>query len=122
MKCYAAWNDGPAPQRMDKSSRDLGGLTIEASVLATHPTSDVLVVGDMSGAVTLFDPTQSEILGQLGGHQASISRILFTPDGDHMLTASTDGAVFIWSGDGEIVHRTEATGGVLAAAVHPTTR
>src|SRR5687768_10647280 len=122
MTRYAAWTAGPAPQRMDKSSRALGGLPVEASVLATHPTRDVLVVGDMSGAVTLFDPPQSEILGQLGGHQASVSRILFAPDGDHMLTAATDGAVFIWSGDGEIVHRTEATGGVLAAAVHPTTR
>jgi WD40 repeat protein len=122
MKCYAAWTDAPSPQRMDKSARDLGGLNVETSVLTAHPTSDVLVIGDMAGGITLFDPLQCEILNCLKEHQQSVSRILFTSDGDYMISASTDGMVLVWDGAGEIVHRTQLTTGVLAAAVHPTTR
>jgi WD40 repeat protein len=122
MKCFAAWNDGPIPQRMDKSAREFGNLGIEVTALAAHPASDVVVLGDSGGSLTLFDPTQGEILARHKGHSKSVTRILFSRDGDHMVSTSTDGAVIVWTGEGDAVHKTEAKGGVLAAAIHPETQ
>src|SRR6478735_4262405 len=110
MKCFAAWNDGPVPQRMDKSAREFGNLGVEVTALAPHPASDVVVFGDMEGGLTLFDPTQGEVIAKLNSHKQSVTRILFTRDGEHMVTTATDGAVIVWTGDGEAVHKTESTG------------
>src|SRR3954468_19589477 len=100
MKCFAAWNDGPVPQRMDKSAKEFGSLGVEVTVLAAHPSSDVVVIGDLAGGVTLFDPTQGEVIAKLQGHKQSVTRILFSRDGDKMITTGTDGAVIVWTGEG----------------------
>jgi len=122
MKCFAAWNDGPSPQRMDKSARELGSVGTEVTVFAAHPGGDLIVTGDMTGGLLLFDVLHGSAVARLDCHKQSITRILFTPDGGNMITASTDGVLAVWTGEGEIVLQQESPGGVLAAAIHPETR
>lgn len=52
---------------------------------------------DGQSSVWLVDPQERKLLLRLGGHDALINRVAFSPDGEYLVSASVDGAVLLWS-------------------------
>ena len=61
---------------------------------------------------------------QLEGHEAAINAAVYTPDGKHVATASSDQTLRLWNAkDGSIVRTFEGhTGQVLSVAASPDGR
>jgi WD40 repeat protein len=69
-----------------------------AACVAVSPDSRIVAIGDETGVVTLFDgQTYAQLpWGKLREHVAKAQCVSFSPDGDHLVTASADGVVKCW--------------------------
>ena len=61
-----------------------------------HPDGERLAVGGANGRVYLFHVPDRRMLAVLEGHAQDVIGAVFTPDGDHLLTASWDGTARLW--------------------------
>jgi WD40 repeat protein len=55
-----------------------------------------MVTGGMDGTVGLWDTSSAQTIRVLQGHEDSVEKVMFTPDGRRIITAATDGTVRIW--------------------------
>ncbi len=71
--------------------------TTGCSALAYHPAKPVLVSGGKDGALRVWrmDHDQQPVLA-IPAHQGAIYRIVFSPDGQRMATASRDKSCVVW--------------------------
>jgi RNA polymerase sigma factor (sigma-70 family) len=66
--------------------------------LAISPDSRTLAVGDEDGNIHLVEFASGKIRGRLvGGHQGSISALLFSTDGKRLVSGSTDTTAVVWN-------------------------
>ncbi len=70
------------------------------TALAILPPGDVVVTGDVSGEVALWEATMGELLRRLEGHDSSVNSIALAPGGSRLATASSDATVRVWDLDG----------------------
>lgn len=61
------------------------------------PDGGVCVLGDVTGRVALLDVATGEVARRLEGHEAAITDVSFTPDGEVLATACYDGEVRLWA-------------------------
>jgi len=82
----------------------LGSLGAQRSFSAAFsPDGKLLATGESPGfgrrepgAVNLFDVAAQKSLAALKGHQDGVSRVAFSPDGRHLYSGSSDGALIVW--------------------------
>ena len=68
----------------------------DAHQVAIHPSGAYFVVGSREGAISMFDAAAGVIGAPLIGHSGAVEEIVFTPDGQRMVTAGHDGTLLIW--------------------------
>mmetsp|Transcript_88963 Transcript_88963/g.272477 ORF Transcript_88963/g.272477 Transcript_88963/m.272477 type:complete len:123 (-) Transcript_88963:351-719(-) len=70
----------------------------------------------------MWNASTGEILRNFTGHTGGVSSAVFSPTGDRVLTASTDGSAIMWNAStGEVLQRfTGHSGSVTSAVFSPT--
>jgi len=58
--------------------------------LALSPDGRRLAAGDSDGRITIWDVASHQEVATLEGHEESVTQLAFTPDGDHLVSASKD--------------------------------
>jgi WD40 repeat protein len=64
--------------------------------VAFDATGDRLALGGGDGTAYVFETASARQLLLLGGHTAPVEDLVFTGDGDHLVTTSTDGTTRRW--------------------------
>src|SRR5262249_54242506 len=67
-----------------------------AYALAFHPDRPYLVTGEGKGALQVWDAETGREVGTLGAHDQVIRGVVFSRDGRHLASASSDGDVKLW--------------------------
>ena len=71
--------------------------------LAFSPDSRTLAVGDEQGTVHLVEAASGKFRRRLlGGHQGSISALLFSTDSERLVSGSTDTTALVWDLNGRL--------------------
>jgi WD40 repeat protein len=60
------------------------------SAVALSPDGRRLAAGASDGRITLWDLASHQEVATLEGHQESVMQLAFTPEGDHLVSASKD--------------------------------
>ncbi len=60
------------------------------STVALSPEGRRLAAGASDGRITIWDAASHKEVATLEGHQESVMQLAFTPDGDHLVSASKD--------------------------------
>lgn len=87
-----------------KELRDFPTLTIPSSevkasvyALSINPSGTVIAAGTPEKVVKVFDPRSGKNISNLIGHTDNIRSVLVSDDGRHLLSASSDSTVRLWS-------------------------
>jgi WD40 repeat protein/DNA-binding SARP family transcriptional activator len=64
--------------------------------VAFDPTGDRIALGSTDGTAYVFETASARQLLLLGGHTAPVEDLVFTGDGDHLITTSADGTTRRW--------------------------
>jgi WD40 repeat protein len=99
----AAWIDIKQAPEVDVYSTENGERVKQLNVhdsalacLAFGKDTDTVVVGDLGGAVRVWDLTQGERIGADLPAHASLGDIVLGPDRKTLITAGEDGEIKIW--------------------------
>lgn len=111
-----AWRDRIAIHRSTDLAAEWSQLDGSISAAALSPTAAVIAIAHDDGALQLVDRTRARPPMHIAAHEASVSRIRFSSDGERLVTASLDrSAALIEVSSGKILARMRASGPVLAA-------
>jgi WD40 repeat protein len=72
------------------------GLVAFAPDGLTVATAGGLSGSEVDRAVSFWDVASGELLGRLDGHLSGVTSLVFTADGQRLLTGGTEGTVLIW--------------------------
>ena len=91
------------PEIVDALHRSLTSVRSIFSAIDTTagdiaPDGSEIVLGRGSDAV-VFDPITGVVIRTLTGHDGAVRQATFSPDGEHIATASADGSVRIWDAE-----------------------
>eukprot|EP00049_Salpingoeca_infusionum_P015948 m.316431 g.316431 ORF g.316431 m.316431 type:complete len:2085 (+) comp15983_c1_seq4:544-6798(+) len=88
--------------RNGQEKRRLKGHTGSVEMLSFHPSGLYLVSGSDDNAVAVWDVRTGKMLQQLTGHSAPVTYCSFCPTDQttRAISASTDGALWLWSSIG----------------------
>jgi WD40 repeat protein len=89
--------EAPWIRRIWRSSEKLGqkpGGT-RTPILAVAPGDRMCVSGEADGVLRLWDLTTGRCLNTLGNHNEAVTALAFTPDGKRLLSASSNGELFL---------------------------
>lgn len=70
---------------------------ISANSVAYHPSGDRLAVGFSDGSIRIIDSASGEIVQFLKSHTLALTRVVFSPDGRWLVSASLDGTTRLWA-------------------------
>jgi len=106
----------------------LSGLTGTKAALAFSPDGKLLAteggpgtdLGALPGGdfpATVWDVATGKMKFRLGGHQAYIAGVSFSPDGNMIVTSSGDSTARLWTADGQLVAELRGHSKPLAGAL-----
>ena len=67
-----------------------------AESLAFSPDDTVLLAGLRNGGIELFDLTTGEKITTLKGHTATVETLVFSHDGETLVSTGQDGTILVW--------------------------
>ncbi|CAN4106082.1 unnamed protein product [Withania somnifera] len=79
--------------KLIRSFKHIGGDPIKVSV---DPSSSYLVCSDSFKTLCLYDIMAGDMVAQAVGHGDVITGVIFLPDCKHLVSASSDGCIFVW--------------------------
>ncbi|KAH7434901.1 hypothetical protein KP509_06G040200 [Ceratopteris richardii] len=90
-----------------------------------HQEKDLILTGGVDANAVILDHNSGEIVSTLSGHSKRVNSVKFVPQGDYVLTGSSDKTVKIWQANGDGIYECkhtgrEHTGEVRAVTVHAT--
>ena len=83
-------------QRSDSAPTVGNDIGRGVASMAFTPDGKRLAAGYHPGTVKLWDLLTEQVVATFDGHDRLVSAVLFTPDGDTLITASGDPDVRIW--------------------------
>lgn len=94
-----AGNDGTAKLWNARTGARLGVFDVGAFVndAAVSPDGRWLVAAGANGVATVFDTETERITARLVGHQAGLTKVRLSRDGNVAMTLSNDGTAKLWS-------------------------
>lgn len=90
--------------------------TISAKSLAYHPSGDFLAAGSLApgSVVHLWDLVTGQVIHRMAGHEKEINAVLFSPNGEQLMSLSSDGRVLLWEVEsGSLLQVFEGTGAAM---------
>lgn len=66
------------------------------STVAITETGEVFATGDSDGSVKVHDSASLETAISADAHDAPVATLMFSPDGDRLLSVAADGSVVLW--------------------------
>ena len=69
--------------------------------VASSPTAEFFACGDAAGIVTIWESKNRSPLAVLDGHSALVDDLVFSPDGEKLVSASWDGTVRVQSANSQ---------------------
>ena len=72
---------------------------VNCNALVFSPDDTLLVVGQVTGGIKLFDIATGDELATLDGHTAPIVKLLFSSDGKTLVSTGYDGTILLWDWD-----------------------
>ncbi len=72
---------------------------VNCNALVFSPDDTLLVVGQVTGGIKLFDITIGNELATLDAHTAPIVKLLFSSDGKTLVSTGYDGTILLWDWD-----------------------
>ena len=89
--------------------------------MAYSPHGDRLAVGTQDGRLLLISQTDNgcQPIGEKSAHEGVVTDVAFSPTGDWLVTAGSDGMVRLWSPGGDMLAELDAGAAVEALAVAP---
>jgi katanin p80 WD40 repeat-containing subunit B1 len=74
-------------------TKSLSGHKSNVACLAWHPYDSTIISGSMDTNVKLWNLRDKEALMTFKGHNAGVTHVRYSPDGNWVASASSDGAV-----------------------------
>ncbi|MCO5549539.1 hypothetical protein L7F22_003011 [Adiantum nelumboides] len=65
--------------------------------LSTNSTGTVMAGGSPERIIRIWDPRSGDQISQLVGHTDTVRKVVMSEDGSHMLSASSDSTIKLWS-------------------------
>jgi len=65
--------------------------------LAIAPDGQTLAIGDDHGTIRILDMTSGELMHRLDAHNDVVRSVMFSPDGQRLVSAGQDRLVMLWS-------------------------
>ncbi len=75
---------------------DLAGLGEATQCAAVSPDLKLVAVGDADGKIRLFNMSNGKSSGELSGHDAAVTALCISPDGNRLVSVSTDMTARVW--------------------------
>ncbi len=72
------------------------GKDVVLTSLTFSPLTSMLAVGTADGKILLIDYSELKVLAILTGHHAVVEHLVFSPDGQYLISASIDGTIRTW--------------------------
>ena len=84
-------------QYPEASTKELEKQVADITAVSFSAAGDFVVTADSSGTCRLWQFDQPDPLLSFRGHDRAVTALQWLPDGDTLLTASTDGSVAFWN-------------------------
>ncbi len=64
--------------------------------MAFSADGNILAVSDFNGSIRLWDVFADRELGELAGHRGAVKTLIFSPDGNRLISGSQDSTMLVW--------------------------
>jgi WD40 repeat protein/serine/threonine protein kinase len=80
--------------------RDFPLLPERVTAIAPHPRDDLMAIGLIDGTLLLCRQTTGTEVTRLSGHLGEVTALAFGPDGETLVSGDMQGAIQVWSREG----------------------
>ena len=88
--------------------RSASGFEQTLRTHVAHPTQSLVAVGTEEGRILLVEPELMTVEFDFDAHESAVTSLAWMPDGERLISASTDGLVRIWDPRSRLVREQEA--------------
>jgi WD40 repeat protein len=98
-------------------SSDSFSHAINSLAIARDGQTVAVAVADREGVVRLWEPAVRRVRAELRGHQDEVTHVVFSPEGNRLLTSSRDQTARLWNTSGSLVRTFKGHTGEVETAI-----
>ncbi|MEM9216106.1 MAG: hypothetical protein AAGD25_17395, partial [Cyanobacteria bacterium P01_F01_bin.150] len=87
----------PNSKRAMLQTSSLSMSKIQCNCIAIGPRNKIIATGHSNNVIVFWDISRKKILFSLTEHQREVTAVKFSPDGNLLMSGSSDGTIKIWS-------------------------